>query len=57
MRFYVISGCFGVKPEYLEAAFDEMQKCYGTIEKCFAERLGIDAAGQQALKKFYTKKT
>jgi protein-tyrosine phosphatase len=41
----------GVKAEYLEASFDEMHKQYGTIEKYFAEGLGIDAAGQQALRK------
>lgn len=41
---------FGVKPEYLEASFDEMRKHYGTIDKYFSEGLGIDAAGQQALR-------
>ncbi|MCG6867951.1 MAG: tyrosine-protein phosphatase [Gammaproteobacteria bacterium] len=41
---------FGVKPEYLEASFDEMRQRYGTIEKYFSEGLGIDAAGQQALR-------
>jgi protein-tyrosine phosphatase len=41
---------FGVKPEYLEASFDEMQKRYGTIEAYFAKGLGIDAAGQKALR-------
>jgi protein-tyrosine phosphatase len=40
----------GVKPEYLQASFDEMQKRYGTIEAYFAKGLGIDAAGQQALR-------
>jgi protein-tyrosine phosphatase len=40
----------GVKPEYLEAALDEMQKKYGSIEKYFSEGLGIDSAGQQALR-------
>jgi protein-tyrosine phosphatase len=40
---------FGVKPEYLEASFDEMHKKYGSIEDYFAG-LGIDAAGQQALR-------
>jgi protein-tyrosine phosphatase len=44
---------FGVKPEYLEASFDEMQKRYGTIEKYFAEGLGIDAAGQKALRDLF----
>ena len=43
----------GVKADYLEAAFDEMQQQYGTIEQYFAEGLGIDAAGQQALRAIY----
>ena len=41
---------FGVKAEYLEASFDELQERYGTIEKYFAEGLGTDTAGQQALR-------
>jgi len=41
---------FGVKPEYLQASFDEMHQRYGTIEKYFSEGLGIDIAGQQALR-------
>ena len=40
----------GVKREYLEASLDEMQKQYGSIENYFAQGLGIDAAGQQALR-------
>jgi protein-tyrosine phosphatase len=40
----------GVNPAYLEASFDEMQKRYGTIEAYFAKGLGIDSAGQQALR-------
>ena len=40
----------GVKPEYLEASLDEMQKQYGTIEKYFSDGLGIDAVGQKALR-------
>lgn len=43
----------GVKKEYLEASFDEMQKKYGTIEKYFSEGLGINAAKQQALRDLY----
>jgi len=43
----------GVKREYLDAAFDEMQTNYGTIEKYFAEGLGIDAAHQQAIRDLY----
>lgn len=41
---------FGVKPEYLEASFDEMNKQYGSVENYFAKGLGIDAAGQQQLR-------
>lgn len=43
----------GVKKEYLDAAFDEMQREYGTVERYFAEGLGIDAAHQQALRSMY----
>jgi len=43
----------GVKQEYLDAAFDEMQKRYVTIDRYFAEGLGIDAAQQQALRSMY----
>lgn len=46
----------GVKPEYLESSFDEMQKQYGSIEKYFSEGLGIDAAGQQALRERFLEK-
>jgi protein-tyrosine phosphatase len=42
---------FGVKPEYLKASFDEMHKRYGSIEQYFSEGLGIDSAGQLALRK------
>ena len=44
---------FGVKKEYLEAAFDEMETKYGTIEKYFSEGLGIDAQQQKALRDLY----
>jgi len=43
----------GVKKEYLDAAFDEMQTKYGTIEKYFSEGLGIDATQQKALRDLY----
>lgn len=43
----------GVKPEYLEAAFDEMEMQFGTIENYFAEGLGIDAAQQKAIRDLY----
>jgi protein-tyrosine phosphatase len=44
------AALLGVKVEYLEASFDEMQNTYGTMERYFAEGLGIDAAQQQALR-------
>ena len=44
---------FGVNSEHLEASFDEMQKCYGTIEKYFAEGLSIDVAEQKVLRDLY----
>ena len=43
----------GVKKEYLEAGFEEMEKQYGTIEEYFSEGLGIDATEQQALRDLY----
>ena len=47
---------FGVRPEYLDASFDEMQKQYGTIENYFSKALGIDAANQRALRDLYLAK-
>ena len=49
----IAEAILGVKPEYLEASFDEMRKRYGTIERYFSEGLGIDSAGQYALRKLY----
>lgn len=43
----------GVKKEYLDAAFDEMQTKYGSIEKYFADGLGINTVQQQALRDLY----
>jgi protein-tyrosine phosphatase len=40
----------GVKAEYLEASFKEVQRIYGSMERYFSEGLGIDAAKQQALR-------
>lgn len=49
----IAEAILGVKAEYLEAAFHEMGNNYGTIENYFSEGLGIDAAGQQALRDIY----
>jgi protein-tyrosine phosphatase len=43
----------GVKEQYLNAAFDEMETNYHTIENYFSEGLGIDATQQTALKNLY----
>ena len=47
---------FGVKEEYLEASFDEMQTNYGSIENYFTEALGIDTSMQKKLRDLYLKK-
>ena len=44
---------FGVKRRYLAAAFKEMQDRYGTVERYFAEGLGINEKEQQKIKRFY----
>lgn len=49
------TAILGVKKEYLEAAFDEMEKKYGTIGKYFSDGLGIDAGRQNAIRKLYLK--
>lgn len=43
----------GVRKEYLDAAFDEMQKEYGSVEKYFSEGLGIDSTQQKSLRDLY----
>ena len=43
----------GVKKEYLDAAFNEMESTYGSIEQYFADALGIDSAQQQAMRDRY----
>jgi protein-tyrosine phosphatase len=43
----------GVRKEYLDTAFDEMETKYGTIEKYFSEGLGIDEAQQKTLRDLY----
>ena len=49
------NAILGVKKEYLDAAYDEMQKRYGSIEKYFYDGLEIDADQQQALRNLYLK--
>lgn len=40
----------GVKASYLDAAFNEVQRVYGSMDRYFTEGLGIDAEKQRALK-------
>ena len=46
----LLEPVLGVDPEYLEVALDEMRQRFGSIEGYFAKGLGIDEAGQQALR-------
>jgi len=39
-----------VRAEYLEAAFDELRERHGSVERYFADGLGVDAAVQAALR-------
>jgi protein-tyrosine phosphatase len=47
------TALLGVRKEYLDAAFDEMEKNYGTIENYFSDALGIDATAQKNLRDLY----
>jgi protein-tyrosine phosphatase len=49
----IMSALYGVRPQYLEASFDEMRTRYGAIEDYFSKALEIDAAGQKALRDLY----
>lgn len=40
----------GVKASYLEAAFNEVQRVYGSMDRYFIDGLGIDAEKQRILK-------
>jgi protein-tyrosine phosphatase len=46
----IMLSLLGVRREYLESAFKEMQRQFGEIEAYFAEGLGINQAGQQAIR-------
>lgn len=46
----------GVKGEYLDAAFKEVQRVYGSMERYFSEGLGIDATQQKALRDAFLEK-
>jgi protein-tyrosine phosphatase len=45
----LLEPVLSVRPEYLDASFDEVRRTYGSIEGYFGEGLGLDARAQQAL--------
>ena len=47
----ILLSILGVRREYLEASFLEMQDQFGDIEACSATGLGIDSTTQEALRK------
>jgi len=47
---HLLDPVLGVDAAYLQAALDEMQERFGSIEGYFTQGLGIDDAGQQALR-------
>jgi protein-tyrosine phosphatase len=49
----ILTTLFGVKGEFLDAAFDEMTRRFGTVEGYFTDGLGIDAPAQDALREIY----
>jgi len=47
------TAIFGVKEEYLNAAFDQMETEYGSMENYFSEGLGISVDQQAVLRNLY----
>lgn len=48
---------FGVHPDYLQTAIDEMQSVYGSIEGYFSRGLHIDPSIQQALRDAFVERS
>jgi protein-tyrosine phosphatase len=46
----VLSSFLWVRPEYLEAALDEMRRVYGTMDRYFSEGLGLGDSGLEDLR-------
>lgn len=46
----LLEPLIGVRPAYLESALDEVRVVYGSLQGWFATGLGIDEAGQDALR-------
>ena len=49
----ILVAFFGVKSAYLDAAFGEMHKRYGSIEEYFAKGLNINTEQQNRIKEMY----
>lgn len=49
----VLRPLLGVRAEYLQASFDELESAYGDVAGYFAEGLGIDAQSQDLLRDRY----
>lgn len=52
----ILLAILGVRSEYLHASFAEMRAKFGGIEDYFAQALGIDAAGQDALRQRFVQR-
>ena len=52
----ILLAIFGVRVEYLQAAFDEMHRHFGAIEGYFSNGLGIEPAAQRALHELFVEK-
>ncbi len=50
----ITEAVFGVKPRFLEAAFDEAEKTYGSLEGYFQEGLGIGPERQAQIREYLT---
>ncbi|MBM7368026.1 tyrosine-protein phosphatase [Gordonia hydrophobica] len=46
----LLTDVLGVRADYLDAAFDELDTVHGSIEAYFADALGLDATAQNALR-------
>ncbi|AZG48620.1 tyrosine-protein phosphatase [Gordonia insulae] len=46
----ILRALLGVDRAYLDAAFDEVERTYGTVENYFADGLGLDPAEQAGLR-------
>lgn len=52
----IMPAIVGVKAIYLEAAFAEVNRVYGSMDRYFTEGLGIDLAKQKAIRDAFLEK-